>query len=192
MDSRICLVLNKHWKPVSFCSAYHGISKMLNERALMITMPDYQLVDGKSWMEMATDEDTGGILTTRGYLPAPEVIVAKFFERVFYRHPSCNRKNLLKRDGLRCQYTGQPLERHNATIDHLLPRSRGGKTEWDNCVVTSFNFNNKKGARTPEEINHKPMCNPSKPVWGLIDYLPENIVIPDSWKHFIKIKNNEQ
>ena len=189
MNQRLCLVLNKHWKPVSFCSAYHGISKMLNEIALMLELPSYQLINGTDWMSMVCPENNGGILTTKGYLPAPEIIVAKFYEKLIYRNPACNRKNLLKRDGLKCQYTGEKLERENATIDHMLPKCRGGKTSWDNCVITSFNFNNKKGAKTPEEIKKKPLCNPTRPVWGLVDYIPENFVIPESWKHFVGEKN---
>jgi hypothetical protein len=185
MEHRLCLVLNKHWKPISFCSVYHGVSKMMNERACMLSLPSYELVTAKEWMKMLSDNSESGILTTRGYLPAPEIIITKFYEKMIFKNPSCNRKNLLKRDGLRCQYTGEELSKENATIDHLLPRCRGGRTTWDNCVVASFNFNNKKGPRTPEEINKFPMSNPSKPAWSLIDYIPETYEVPSSWRSFL-------
>lgn len=186
MDNRLCLVLNKHWKPISFCSIYHSISKIMNERALMLKVPSYELIDGDSWISMISNEDNNSILTTRGYLPIPEIIVAKYYEKVIFRSPACNRRNLLKRDGLKCQYTGETLSKDAATIDHLLPRSRGGRTTWENCVVTSFKFNNKKGARTPEEIKKEPLSKPSKPKWNLLDYIPESYSIPDSWKYFIQ------
>ena len=185
MDHRLCLVLNKHWKPISFCSVYHGISKMMNERACMLTIPSYQVITGNEWMNMLSDDSENGILTTRGYLPVPEIIITKFYEKIIFRNPACNRKNLLRRDGLKCQYTGEYLDKEEATIDHMLPRCRGGKTTWENCVVTSFKFNNKKGAKTPDEIKKHPMCNPSKPVWSLIDYIPDSYKMPESWKYFI-------
>ena len=188
MNHRLCLVLNKHWKPISFCSTYHGISKMLNDRAVMLDSSTYQTINGEEWMKMLSNDDTRGILTPRGYLPAPEIIIAQFYEKIIYRYPSCNRKNIIKRDGLKCQYTGDYLEKEDATIDHLIPRSRGGPTSWDNCVVTSFDFNNKKGARTPEEINKRLIKNPTRPIWGLVDYVPDSFTIPGSWKYFIGTK----
>ena len=54
--------------------------------------------------------------------------------------------------------------------------------------MTSFDFNNKKGARTPEEINKRLIKNPTRPIWGLVDYVPDSFTIPESWKYFIGTK----
>jgi hypothetical protein len=190
MDNHICLVLNKYWKPISYCSIYTAISKMFNERALMITHPDFMTVNAEEWMAMQSDESSNSILTTKGYLPVPEVIMARYYERTDLRHPVCNRKNIIKRDGLICQYTGKSIPKNEATIDHILPRCRGGKTSWENCVVSSFSVNNKKGHHTPEEVNYILKNKPSKPSWGLVDFLPENFNMPDSWKAFLNEKRH--
>lgn len=191
MDSNICLVLNKYWKPISYCSIYTAISKMFNERALMIRHPDYITINAEQWMSLSVSESDKSIMTTRGNLPMPEVIIARFYDRTDLRHPVCNRKNIIKRDGLICQYTGKPISRQEATIDHILPRCRGGATSWENCVVSSFSVNNKKGAHTPEEVNYILKNKPSRPSWGLVDFLPEGFNMPESWKPFLNEKRSQ-
>lgn len=71
------------------------------------------------------------------------------------------RRNIMRRDGMRCQYCGKsnvPL-----TIDHILPKSRGGKDEWENLVTACVSCNNFKGNRTPEEAGMKLISKPKKP-----------------------------
>lgn len=190
MERQICLVLNRNWKPISFCSVYHAVTKMMNERAMMVCMPDYTMIDSDEWLTMIDSHIENGILTPGGYLPRPEIIVSRYYDKLTLKNPACNRKNLIKRDGLICQYTGRKLAKDDATIDHILPRSRGGETSWDNCVITSFSVNNKKGPRTPEEVSYRLIKKPTKPMWSLSEYLPEDFVMPDSWKLFFNEKRN--
>jgi len=190
MISKFCLVLNKHWKPIGFCSVYHGITKMLSNRAVMLDVPSYCLLTGDEWMSVVGTNLENCILTTRGRLVLPEIIITKFYDRYNYRDPRCSKHNLLKRDGMICQYTGEFLVKKNATIDHILPKSKGGKTTWNNCVVSSFFCNNRKGSKTLNEVNLKLLIDPKKPTWGLRDYIPNNIQIPNSWEYFLGEKNH--
>ncbi len=83
-----------------------------------------------------------------------------------------SRKNVYLRDAGQCQYCLRSIERREATFDHVLPRSRGGRTTWDNVVVACFACNQKKGSRMPAEAGMKLRMHPIQPKtlpsrWGL-------------------------
>jgi len=83
-----------------------------------------------------------------------------------------SRKNVYVRDSGMCQFCGRYVERSVATFDHVHPRSRGGRTSWDNVVLACFGCNQKKGNRTPTEAGMKLLSKPVQPknlprVWGL-------------------------
>lgn len=83
-----------------------------------------------------------------------------------------------------CQYTGQRLTSRNATMDHIVPRSRGGKTEWSNVVICSFEANIKKGNKTLAEAGLKLLKKPTAPKWHpLYSYVIQNR--PACWDKFI-------
>jgi 5-methylcytosine-specific restriction endonuclease McrA len=98
-------------------------------------------------------------------LPEPRVIRLLSYVFVPFRHAHATRRKILLRDG-RCQYCGAttgPL-----TVDHLLPRSRGGKTTWENCVAACLPCNQRKGDRTPQESRMRLLHGvPSRPRFWL-------------------------
>lgn len=92
-------------------------------------------------------------------MPFPSIVRLSVFVKVPYKKIILSRKNILRRDGHRCQYCGRadlPL-----TVDHVIPVSRGGEDTWENLVCACVRCNNKKGDRTPEEaaitLRRKPM-----------------------------------
>jgi 5-methylcytosine-specific restriction endonuclease McrA len=125
------------------------------------------------------------IRTPKFKIKIPELIVLHSYNTVPKYSVRLSRRNLLIRDKFRCQYTGKKLNGKNATIDHVIPRSRGGKTTWDNVVIASIEANNKKANRTPEEAGMKLLSTPKKPHWNshLFSLLPKEK--PTSWKPFI-------
>ena len=89
------------------------------------------------------------------------------------------------RDGGRCQSTGANLRPGEGNIDHVLPRSRGGKTSWQNCVLTRKDVNSRKADRLPEEIGLRLLKLPAAP-----RELPSTIFIRNvdripAWRHFL-------
>jgi hypothetical protein len=92
------------------------------------------------------------ILTGNGYYDLPSAIILEEFVNMPYRHILPTRKNIFTRDAYVCQYTGKKLNRKNATIDHVVPRSRGGEHNWYNVVTCDRDVNSRKGNRTPEEF----------------------------------------
>jgi len=93
-------------------------------------------------------------------MPFPSIVRLGVYIHVPYKRIILSRKNILRRDGHRCQYCGRsdrPL-----TVDHVIPKAKNGEETWENLVTACVDCNNRKGDRTPEEANmkllRKPMC----------------------------------
>ena len=96
-----------------------------------------------------------------------------------------SRKNLFRRDGYRCQYCDARRPTHELSIDHVIPRSRGGQTSWENCVLACIRCNTKKGDRTPRESGLRLRRAPARPAWSpLHETAPQ--ARPASWRAFLK------
>lgn len=97
-----------------------------------------------------------------------------------------SRQNIYARDQYRCQYCGQKFLLADLTYDHVLPKSRGGKTAWENIVTCCFKCNRKKGGKTPKEAGMKLVRRPFCPKWipavkitiGVRD-------VPQSWRDYL-------
>jgi 5-methylcytosine-specific restriction endonuclease McrA len=97
-------------------------------------------------------------------IPTPLVIRLVYYVRIPYRVSlPLTRRTVLARDHYTCQYCGQQPSRKDLTVDHILPRSRGGHTAWDNVVAACQRCNGRKGNRTPEEANLKLKSKPAEP-----------------------------
>ena len=92
----------------------------------------------------------------------PTVIRLRYFIKIPYREISLTKKNILQRDQFCCQYCG--YQGKKLSIDHILPRSRGGRDSWDNVITACLRCNIKKGNRTPNEANMKLKTKPYKPL----------------------------
>jgi 5-methylcytosine-specific restriction endonuclease McrA len=113
--------------------------------------------------------------------PWPSIVRLRQYVRVPYRQIMLTRKNVLRRDRFRCQYCGA---RDHLTIDHVLPRSRGGKDTWDNLVTACTGCNARKGCRTPEEAHMPLHRKPHRPshVMFIRDYVG---TLDDTWKPYL-------
>ena len=114
--------------------------------------------------------------------PYPSVIRIASYVRVPHKKIDLSRKNILRRDGLRCQYCGNattPL-----TVDHVIPRSRGGGDSWENLTTACVLCNNRKGSRTPEEAKMRLLSLPKRPnhVLFLKQYMGK---VDDNWKPYL-------
>jgi 5-methylcytosine-specific restriction endonuclease McrA len=95
----------------------------------------------------------------------PTVIRLRQFVRVPYRPMPLTRRNVFQRDGHLCQYCGQAGER--LSIDHIVPRSRGGADLWENVTTACLPCNVRKGNRTPREASMPLRREPYRPVSGI-------------------------
>ncbi len=187
--NRPILVLNKAWTPISIMPVKKAVSKVIADLALILDPENYTLYNFTEWMKIKVDENEEAIRTSKLRIKVPEVIVLSEFDKVPRRDVKLTRRNLLIRDNFTCQYTGVPINIETATIDHIIPRSRGGKTSWDNLVMASSEINSRKADRTPEEAGLKLLKKPEKPKWSPMysRFARSTNVsyIPQSWKKFI-------
>ncbi|MDT8284852.1 MAG: HNH endonuclease [Thermovirgaceae bacterium] len=97
-----------------------------------------------------------------------------------------SRQNIYARDRYKCQYCGRHFASEELTYDHVLPKSRGGRTEWENIVTCCVDCNRSKGGRTPEEAAMRLVRKPTRPSW--IPALRITIgfqKVPDTWRDYL-------
>lgn len=119
-------------------------------------------------------------------VPLPAVIRLNRFIRRKTPIVKFSRQNLYVRDRGVCQYCGAPFEHKELTYDHVVPRSKGGQTEWTNVVTCCTPCNLRKGGRTPEEAGMVLIRKPKAPIW--IPLLTKSLGIdetPSSWKDYL-------
>jgi 5-methylcytosine-specific restriction endonuclease McrA len=103
----------------------------------------------------AEEEDGAYIHSARLAFRIPSVIRLREFRRIPFQTRALSRKNIIMRDRSTCQFCGRVLPVAELTLDHVVPRSRGGRTDWDNLVACCHPCNNRKGDRLPEEAGLK-------------------------------------
>jgi 5-methylcytosine-specific restriction endonuclease McrA len=97
-----------------------------------------------------------------------------------------SRQNIYARDRYRCQYCGRRFPVEELTYDHVLPKFRGGKTEWENIVTCCIACNRKKGGHTPQEVSMRLVRKPARPTWipaVRITLGAHNV--PQSWRDYL-------
>ena len=180
---RPTLVLNKNWQPVNVTTVARALGLVWNESALVVDPEDYQLYDWADWARMLPRENDLFIQAVTMRLRVPEVVTLNGYDRLPTASVSFSRRNIFKRDHFACQYCGVQPGTHELTIDHVHPRSRGGASSWENCVLACVNCNKRKADRTPEEARMKLKKKPIRPDWKPI-YAAHEIRIA-SWTKFL-------
>ncbi len=183
------LVLNKHWVPIATISARQALVLICRETAQVICPETYEICGLDRWIERSLDEPdrAGSIRTPNLMLHKPEVILLSKFSGVPRRHISFTRRNLYRRDRHTCQYCRERPPAGKLTIDHVLPRSRGGPSSWENCVLACVSCNTRKADRTPREAGFELDREPTKPAWSPLAEL-ETATVPDAWGAFLKTR----
>jgi hypothetical protein len=120
----------------------------------------------------------------------PSIIILKTYIRKKPLIPRFNFRGIFRRDTFHCQYSGAILPSSQLTVDHIIPKARGGKSTWDNCVTASLAINAAKGNRTPEEAGLKLIRKPTAPIDSLaLEYSVIQDPHPDWEVYFPGIKN---
>ncbi len=124
------------------------------------------------------------IHSVRFTIKLPSVIRLLKMVKWVKRPVKFSRKNIYIRDNYRCQYCGRKLSPRELTYDHVIPKSRGGKTVWENIVTCCPECNRKKGGRTPEEAGMKLLKKPKRPKW-LPSVRIDLYDIPPTWRDYL-------
>lgn len=177
------LVLNRNWQPVNVATVARALVLVWNENARVVDPDDYRLYSWSDWSELRPGDGEPFIQAVRLRLRVPEVIVLGEYDRLPTAAVSFSRRNVFKRDHWACQYCGRQPGSEELTIDHVIPRSAGGISTWDNCVLACIGCNKRKADRTPDEAGMRLRKQPSKPAWKPI-YVRDSVRI-ESWSKFV-------
>ncbi|MEZ4246725.1 MAG: HNH endonuclease [Polyangiales bacterium] len=176
------LVLNRSYHPVRITSAKEALSLLFCGRAEALDA-GYEPHDFAEWSRLPVEAGAPQVRTMRGALRVPTILLLREYNRIPRTPLRLSRRNVFLRDGNRCMYCDD--EEGELTIDHVLPKSRGGQSQWENLVACCRACNLAKGRRTPDEAGMKLREKPLRPTWtvviqldGLRDPLP-------AWEPFL-------
>ncbi len=180
---RPTLVLNRNWQPVGVATVARALVKVWNETARIVDPDDYRLYDWDDWARMVPGSEEPFIQTQRHRLRVPEVLSLIHYDRVPVNSVTFSRRNIFKRDRYTCQYCGNQPGSEELTIDHVVPRSQGGVSSWENCVLACVDCNARKANKTPTQARMPLKKPPVKPRWRPV-YSSMGVRV-DSWARFL-------
>ena len=189
LNKAIVLVLNRNWQAINIRTPQEAFCMMATNVATALDIQGENHIRPVTWDEWITLPIRDGdnlVRTARGPIRVPTVIVAVNFAKVPKKRPKLCAKTIRERDGNRCQYTGKVLKPEEGSLDHVLPRSRGGKDEWENLVWSSKDVNTRKGNRLPHEAGLKLLSVPRAPKELPVTALIRNPHEVTEWKLFLK------
>ncbi|NLX60684.1 MAG: HNH endonuclease [Phycisphaerae bacterium] len=188
------LVLNRMFMAVRVINVRRAFTLLYKDLAEVVSIEDggaYATYDFSTWTEVSQYKKTfepaehEWIRTVRLEIAVPRVIRLLGFEKVPRREVRFNRRNIYARDNNRCQYCGRKFPTSELSLDHVIPKSRGGGMTWENVVCACVSCNVRKGGRTPREagmhLTRKPFKPKSCPTITLRAASPRY----RTWKHFL-------
>ena len=187
------LVLNRSFVAVHITNVRRAITLLFRELAEVVHIEDgrYSAYPFESWRELSAlqvafrtpDQDW---VKAVGYeLQAPRVIRLVDCDRGPRQGLRFNRRNVFARDGNQCQYCGRHFPTSELSLDHVVPRSRGGITSWENIVCACVACNVRKGGRTPQEARMQMIRLPVKPKRSPLLSIKLGNPKYQSWKSFV-------
>jgi 5-methylcytosine-specific restriction endonuclease McrA len=205
LNKSIVLVLNRNWQAINIRTPQEAFCQMATNvaTALEIEVEDtaesgsfrtphsefrasaIRPVTWDEWITLPIRDGDNAVRTVRGAIRVPTVIVAVNFVRVPKKRPKLCARTIRERDGNRCQYTGALLRPDEGSLDHVVPRSRGGPDTWENLVWSSKQVNTRKGNRLPHEAGLKLLKMPRAPKELPVSALIRNSHGVAEWKLFL-------
>lgn len=162
------LVLNASFEPLNIVSVRRAVVLLLKEKAEVLEASQRRIHSGNG---LALDW--------------PLVIRLIYFVKIPARFPlPLNRRTVIARDQYTCQYCGDQPTKAGLTLDHILPRARGGKSDWANVVTACIPCNQKKGGRTPSEAGMLLLSLPDRPRYAALVLLAR-AQGPQVWRKYI-------
>ena len=160
------LILNRNWQPIRITSVKRAFL-MLYRGAAQAIDRQFRVLDFNSWCMIKAAMGQEVIHTVDRSIPIPRVLILPLYDRIPPILVRFSRQNIYARDRNTCQYCGRRLPRHRLNLDHVIPKSEGGKTCWQNAVCCCLECNLRKGNRTPEMAGMRLINEPRAPSWQL-------------------------
>ena len=165
------LLLNRLYMALRVVSAKRAMTLVYRDLAEVVAVEDgqYFSYDFNDWLEVSSakasfePEQHDWIRTVRFQIAVPKIIRLLVYEKLPRAIVKLNRRNLFARDRNSCQYCGRHFPTRELSIDHVVPRSQGGLTTWDNVVCACTRCNVRKGGRTPVQARMRLITKPIRP-----------------------------
>ncbi len=191
------LVLNKFFVAMNIVTAKRAITLLYKNSAEVVSVDDgkFSSYNMETWQDVSLlksqlglpeeDDGVGWINTVSINIQVPRIIRLMFYENRPMWGVKFNRRNIFARDGNRCQYCGKKHPTPELSLDHVVPRARGGETTWTNIVCACTECNKQKGGRTPQEARLRLIRKPFVPRTSPVITLKLSSDKYSSWKQFI-------
>jgi 5-methylcytosine-specific restriction endonuclease McrA len=194
LDTNV-LVLNRFYMAIRVVNVRRAFTLLYRDCAEVIENENgqYASYNFESWCELSVltsaDKQPGEeFIQAVGFeLQVPRILRLTRFDKLPMQTVRFNRRNLFARDEHRCQYCGREEPSHQLSLDHVIPRSHGGPTSWENIVCCCLRCNSRKGGRTPKEARMKLLTQPVKP--RVSPLLVQSAEDPryECWKTFLPV-----
>ncbi|HVO33239.1 MAG TPA: HNH endonuclease [Elusimicrobiota bacterium] len=183
------LVLNRNFYAIHIADWQRALSLVYLDHARVVDQ-EYRTYTFEDWRELSkilTNHPGGYVHTPTFRIAIPEVIALRGYDKMPVGDVKFTRRNIYEHYGHRCCYCGHKFGTQELNLEHVLPRSRGGRTDWANIVTACIPCNLKKADRLPHEAGMKLLIKPTKPKWrgsaSLVFKAP--FKIKASWQRFI-------
>jgi 5-methylcytosine-specific restriction endonuclease McrA len=178
------LVVNRSMQAVHITSARRAFVLLYTDVAKAID-GSWMSHDFRAWTQVPPVEGEPSLGTSRGPMRIPRVVQLIDYDRMPRASVRLSRRNIFLRDAYTCQYCARRSSARDLNLDHVMPRSRGGPTTWENVVCSCRVCNLEKGGRTPAEAGMKLLRKPSRPRWSPVLALAFSPTRPREWDPFL-------
>lgn len=200
LDKLLVLSLNKGWQPIGQRTVRQAIVSMSANIDTTLGLDiNYDIIDGKydfdnptsmtpmswdKWVELPIRPFDMYIQSVNFKMRVPTVVICADYSQMPVKKLYPTRHRIYDRDKGLCQYTGKKLSKKIATIDHVIPRTKGGKDSWENLVLCERGVNMMKGNKYAHEVGLKLLRRPKSPPLVPVSALITKVRTND-WKHFL-------
>lgn len=193
LDSSV-LVLNRLYMAIHIVSVRRAFSLLCRELAEVVHIDDegvWNAYNFESWRDVSAlkakfrEPHSDWIRTVSFEIQVPRIIRLHGYDRIPRQPVKFNRRNVFARDENRCQYCGKKFPTSELTLDHVLPRTQGGQTTWENIVCACVDCNVRKGGRTPDQAKMRMIKPPVRPKTSPVVSVKLGSTKYHSWKTFL-------
>jgi 5-methylcytosine-specific restriction endonuclease McrA len=188
------LVLNKLFMAIHIVSVRRAFCLLCKDLAEVVSLEEGQFAtyNFSTWRELSEyralhfrQEDDDWVRTVNSQIQVPRVIRLLGYDKLPRQGVKFNRRNIFARDNNQCQYCGKKYPTSELSLDHIIPRSQGGQSTWDNVVCSCVSCNVRKGGRTPREARMSLVRKPEKPRRSPLLNLKMSHRKYQSWRTFL-------
>jgi 5-methylcytosine-specific restriction endonuclease McrA len=189
------LVLNRNWQAINVRTPQEAFCMMATNVAtgLEIEGEDHiRPVTWEEWITLPIREQDESVHTVRGQIRVPTVIVAVNYAKVPKKRPKLCARTIRERDGNRCQYTGRVLRPEEGSLDHVVPRHRGGGHTWEKLVTACKTCNHRKGGKLLDEARLRLVRSPFEPRSDVYSLFTPYLVDErnEAWRDYLFLGRN--